>query len=37
MHDEYRLGFTLDFEFETFAARVFDVSGFAENVGHNVW
>jgi hypothetical protein len=36
MHDKNGLGFAFDFNLETFAARVFDISGFAENVSHNV-
>jgi len=36
MYDKNRLCFTFDFELETFTAGVFDVAGFAENVGHNV-
>ena len=32
-----RLDFTSDFKLKTFAAGVFDISGFAENVGHDVW
>ncbi len=37
MHHEYRLCFAFNFELEAFAAGVFDVTGFAENVCHNVW
>lgn len=29
-------GFTIDLYFETFTAGVVDITGFAENVGHNV-
>ena len=36
MHDKNGLGFAFDFNLETFAARVFDICGFAENVGHYV-
>lgn len=36
MHDKNGLGFSLDFNLETFTARVFDIGGFAENVCHNV-
>ncbi len=34
---EDRLGFTFDLDLETLTAGVFDITGFAENVGHNVW
>lgn len=37
MHYEYRLYLTFNFELEAFASGVFDVTGFAENVCHNVW
>ena len=37
MYHEYRLHLAFDFELEAFAAGVFDVAGFAENVCHNVW
>lgn len=37
MYHEYRLYLTFDFKLETFTAGVFDVTGFAENVCHNVW
>ena len=36
VHDEDGLGFTVDLNLETFTAGVFDIAGFAENVGHNV-
>jgi len=37
VHHKNVVGFTVDFKLETFAAGVFDISGFAENVAHNVW
>lgn len=36
MHHEYRLHLAFDLELKAFAARVFDISSFAENVGHDV-
>ena len=36
MDHENRLRFALYFELKTFTAGVFDISGFAENVCHNV-
>jgi hypothetical protein len=36
MYHEDGLGFTVDLNLETFTAGVFDIAGFAENVGHNV-
>jgi len=36
VYHEDGLGFTLDLNLETFTAGVFDIAGFAENVGHNV-
>jgi len=36
MHHKNRLGFTLDFNLETFAARVFDIDGFTDYVHNNV-
>ena len=37
MYHKNRLCFSVDFDFETFAAGVFDITGFAENVCHDVW
>ena len=37
VYDKNSSGLAPDFEFETFAAGVFDIRGFAENVGHVVW
>ncbi len=36
MYHEDGERFTFDSDFETFAARVFDVCSFAENMSHNV-
>ncbi len=36
MNDKNGLDFTPDFDFETFAAWVFNIGGLAENVCHNV-
>lgn len=36
MYHEDGPGFTFDLNLETFTAGVFDIAGFAENVGHNV-
>jgi len=36
VHHEDGLDFTVDLNLETFTAGVFDIAGFAENVGHNV-
>lgn len=37
LYHEDRLVFAVDLDLETFTAGVFDITGFAENVGHNVW
>ena len=37
MNHKNRLGFAFDFDLETFAAGVIDISSFAENVCHDVW
>jgi len=36
MDQKNRLNFTADFNLETFTAGVFDISGSAENMGHDV-
>jgi len=37
MDEENRPGLAFDFDLETFAAGVFDIGGFADNMGHDVW
>ncbi len=37
VHHKDGAGFAFYFEFETFAAGVFDIGGIAEYVGHIVW
>ena len=36
MHHKNGLGFAFDFDFETFAAGIFNFGSFAKNVFHNV-
>jgi len=37
VHHKNRRCFALDFDIKAFAAGVFDITGFAENVAHDVW